>query len=181
MSEQEKLIKELEDIYKQDQMYRTTLNYEENSNQVKDILNKTNLLDKQNLERVEHIIEKYGINSIPNRNESNFKANLAVFLVLQHADLPIRLKYIDLIKEAVNKGRLDSSYLATMKDRNLVDIGEKQIYGTQLEFNNETKKYEVLPIKDIENLDKLRHSVGLEPMEKMLSDYDLTLNDIYKK
>ncbi len=65
-----------------------------------------------------------------------------------------------------------------MTDRNLIDMGKKQIYGTQLEYNEKEQKYKVLPIEDIEKINDLRKTVGLNSIEDMLLEYNLTIQDI---
>ena len=65
-----------------------------------------------------------------------------------------------------------------MTDRNLIDMGKKQIYGTQLEYNGKERKYKVLPIEDIEKINDLRKTVGLNSIEDMLLEYNLTIQDI---
>ena len=59
-------------------------------------------------------------------------------------------------------------------DRINIRQGEKQLYGTQLEFNKEKKRF-VLPndIYDIQNLDKRRSDITLEP----IADYIAKSNE----
>ena len=46
--------------------------------------------------------------------------------------------------------------------------GKKQIYGTQLTWNEKTRRYELYPIEDEEQVDLLRASVGLQPIAEYL-------------
>ena len=51
--------------------------------------------------------------------------------------------------------------------------GKKQIYGTQLTWNEKTGRYELYPIEDEEHVDLLRASVGLQPIAEYLKDFGL--------
>lgn len=87
-------------------------------------------------------------------------ANRALFLIIQHApENETRKKYFPLLKESVNKKESDLADMATMKDRILIQDGEKQIYGTQSKMvDGQLVPY---PIADPKNVNKRRKSVGL--------------------
>jgi hypothetical protein len=57
--------------------------------------------------------------------------------------------------------------LALLEDRINLGNGKRQIYGSQIGTNPETKLNYVLPLEDPDNVDKRRAEVGLEP----LADY----------
>jgi len=78
-----------------------------------------------------------------------------------------------MLKEAVRRGEAESGNAALLKDRILMREGKKQIYGSQLYFNQVTKQLELWPIEDDENVDARRASVGLEPLAEYMKRFGL--------
>lgn len=71
------------------------------------------------------------------------------------------------MRNAVKNGIASNSSLALLEDRVALRQGKKQIYGSQIGFDSETKLYYVMPLEDPDNVDKRRAEVGLQP----LADY----------
>jgi hypothetical protein len=92
------------------------------------------------------------------------KANSALFLVIQHADLETQQKYLPLMREAVKMKKAQPNVLALLEDR--VALGEKrlQIYGSQIGEDSTGQAY-VLPLADPDNVDVRRAEVGLGPLK----------------
>lgn len=65
------------------------------------------------------------------------------------------------MREAVKKGNASPSSLALLEDRVALGQGERQIYGSQIYTDKETKEKYVAPLIDPENVDKRRAEVGL--------------------
>ena len=78
-----------------------------------------------------------------------------------------------MLKEAVRRGEAESGNAALLKDRILMREGKKQIYGSQLHFNQVIKQLELWPIEDDENVDARRASVGLEPLAEYMKRFGL--------
>lgn len=95
------------------------------------------------------------------------QANQTLFLVIQHADLATQQKYLPMMREAVKNKNANSSSLALLEDRVALREGRKQMYGSQIGYDDETNKSYVLPLEDPDNVDKRRAEVGLG----LLSDY----------
>ncbi len=102
------------------------------------------------------------------------KANQALFLVVQHADLEMQKKYLPIMREAVQKGNANASSLALLEDRIALREGRKQIYGSQVGRIPETTEHYVLPLQDPENVDERRATVGLGPLSEYLQNWELT-------
>ena len=81
--------------------------------------------------------------------------------MIQHSDkIP---DYLELIKDAANKGELPKRNVAMMEDRYLMHNGQEQIYGTQgtsLKYNSENPIHIIWPIKDVENVNQRRKEIG---------------------
>jgi len=122
-------------------------------------------IDSINIEKVEHIIEKYGY---PGKTLVGEPENTAVFYVVQHSDKIS--KYYKIIENAGKNKELPFRYVAMMLDRKLTSEGKEQIYGTQVYMqmvnNPKTGKKEpfeyVMPIKDAKNVNKRRKKAGFD-------------------
>ncbi|MGE5437951.1 MAG: DUF6624 domain-containing protein [Syntrophothermus sp.] len=174
----------LDSVYSKDQKYRAHIHeiintYGPNSNEVKvqnQVILKT---DSANLIIVKEILDKRGWvgRDIVGRNGSN-----ALFLVMQHSDLKTQERYLPMMQEAVKKGNLDRTNLALLEDRILIGQGKKQIYGSQIGINQETKKYYILPLEDPDNVDKRREEIGLGKLQNYVSQWGIIWDvEEYKK
>lgn len=99
-----------------------------------------------------------------------------MFLVIQHADLAMQIKYLPMMKEAVKKGDVPKSELALLEDRIRIAQGKKQIYGSQIGRNPQTGKYFVKPIIEPEKVNNRRAKVGLQPIEKYVKHWGINWN-----
>jgi hypothetical protein len=166
---------QLEQIYDSDQKYRAMIGkvqqeYGVESEQFKELIGKMQATDKENLQQVQTIIEKYGW---PGKSMVGGKASSAAWLVIQHAELDVQLKYLPLMREAAEKGEMPKSSLALTEDRILVRQGKPQLYGSQLRNNPETNQMEFYPIADEVNVDKRREAVGLGPIKEYAKGFGL--------
>ncbi len=96
-----------------------------------------------------------------------------MFLVIQHSELRVQKKYYPIMKVAVEKGNALSCDLALLIDRIRIREGKKQIYGSQIGYDEITKSYYILPLIKPSEVDKRREKVGLEPISDYISIYDL--------
>ncbi|MBK8723222.1 MAG: hypothetical protein IPL95_13420 [Saprospiraceae bacterium] len=94
------------------------------------------------------------------------------FWILQHAPYEIRKKYFSKIETAADICEFEWSNLAYMIDRNLVDENKPQRYGTQVFYDEKTKKFKPFPIENMKILDKLRAEQHLEPFDKYLKSFN---------
>ena len=171
---------ELDSILFKDQIYREYVDSEtteERKNEIAKLTKKSretldvnswnliNNYDKENLPKVEKIIEKYGY---PGKNLVGEPTNTAVFYVIQHSD-KIN-KYYPIIEKAGKQKELDFTYVAMMLDRKLLSENKEQIYGTQIYGrqikNKETGKEDffmyVQPIKNAKSVNKRREKAGFK-------------------
>jgi outer membrane protein assembly factor BamB len=166
---------ELERMLVEDQRLRTQTNdvekkYGHNSKELAALWAEQEAMDKKILRRLEEIIERYGW---PGESLVGADASLAAFLILQHADYEYQKKYFPLVKEAERKKEIDPSNVALLEDRILMREGEKQIYGTQLTWNEKSRRYELYAIEDEEHVDLLRARVGLQSIAEYLKTFGL--------
>jgi hypothetical protein len=117
--------------------------------------------DSINRVKVKGILGQYGWLSI---DEIGERANLAIFLVIQHSDSLTQVTYLPVMRQAVKDGKAKASDLALLEDRVLCIQGKPQLYGSQVRVLR-TGKYTLFPIQDERNVNKRRAEVGLEPLE----------------
>ncbi|MGF1560299.1 MAG: DUF6624 domain-containing protein [Flavobacteriaceae bacterium] len=176
---------ELNTILELDQKYRKEMKsvsslYGTDSDEWLTLWKKQDRLDSMNLKRISEIIEKVG--SYPGKSLVGEPANNVAFFVLQHAPDSIQENYFNMIIDASKNGELAKSLGAKYHDRYLMNKGKPQIYGTQIRFDfkidsitgeKETVKY-LWPISDTTNIDSLRLSCNLEPLEAFLYEFGLS-------
>jgi len=161
-----------------DKIRALSLTADEKQKRVAALMEKQVRLDKRNIRRLVQIINKYGW---PGRSLVGKEGSLTAFLIIQHAELEDQTKYFPMLKEAVRRGEANQDYAALLEDRILMREGKKQIYGSQLHFNEVTKKLELWPIEDEENVDARRTSVGLEPLAEYVKRFGLEYKPLKKK
>ena len=167
----EALVAILDTIHQEDQQYRLQLieiekEFGKESDEIKSCWKIINEKDSINQITVKRILDERGWlgPDIVGKQGAD-----ALFLVIQHSDLETQEKYLPMFKEAVKSGNAKADQLATMVDRVALGRGEKQIYGTQFEKDQETGEFYALPLVDPDNVDKRRTEVGLLPLQEFFS------------
>jgi len=125
--------------------------------------------DSVNLVKVEAILNKYGWLGADAIGEHG---NLALFLVIQHADQETQEKYLPVMRKAVTEGKANAADFALLEDRVALEEGKKQIYGSQVHHDPQTGKNSFFPIEDEQNVDKRRADVGLGPLRDYAKQYN---------
>ncbi|MFC0345088.1 DUF6624 domain-containing protein [Epilithonimonas hispanica] len=166
---------ELLTIYDEDQKYRkqiheTLKKFNDDSKEMQDLWKITLQNDSINLLKVKKILDERGW---VGKDKVGAQANSTLFLVIQHSDLETQKKYLPMMKEAVKNGNADSGSLALLIDRIEIREGRKQIYGSQIGINPNTKTEYVLPVIDPDNVDKRRIEVGLGSMSDYVKNWNL--------
>ena len=166
---------ELLTIYDEDQKYRkqiheTLKKFNDDSKEMQDLWKITLQNDSINLLKVKKILDEKGW---VGKDKVGAQANSTLFLVIQHSDLETQKKYLPMMKEAVKNGNADSGSLALLIDRIEIREGRKQIYGSQIGINPNTKTEYVLPVIDPDNVDKRRTEVGLGSMSDYVKNWNL--------
>ena len=172
------LVAQLDTIHENDQKYRLQLfeilgNPRSESNDLEIIaLSETiNESDSINLLKIEKILNEHGWLGADVIGE---QGNNTLFLVIQHSDLEIQVKYLPMLREAVKRGNAKGEYLALLEDRIAMKQGKRQIYGSQIEKDYDTGESYVWPLTEPEKVNKRRAEVGLEPIEDYVKSMGMT-------
>lgn len=169
------LIAMLDSVFTEDQKYRLQIDeiektYGWESNEMQTHWQIINEKDSLNLIKVIDILENYGWlgpDVVGGRGSST------IFLVIQHADLPTQVKYLPLMKDAVKSGKAQGSSLAMLEDRVALGLGKRQIYGSQIGRDVDTKLHYISPLEDPDNVDIRRSAVGLQPLADYVSQWQI--------
>ena len=179
------LSKVLEKIYFQDQIPRQQLapmekEFGYSSVEVNKQWELINRNDSVNTIIVSEIIDKYGWLGTDKISDT---ANRTLFLVIQHADIDTKLKYIDKLKDAAKTGRAKPSDYALLADRTNLHLRKFQVFGSQLATNKSGINV-FYPILNEPNVNKRRQHFGLKPLEEYAVFfnvvYTLPKKDLYK-
>lgn len=192
----ENLKKELDGIYKTDQILREYIDNETTESRKLQILNETgyskddfangnvykvlNARDSINLIRIEEIIAKYGY---PGKTLVGEPTNEAAWIVIQHSKKIGN--YFPMIQEAGASNEIPFTKVAMMHDRMLMYEGKEQLYGTQVSgqyiLNTTTGKKEfwycVWPIQNAESVNELRKEAGFTTT---VEEYAKSMGVVYK-
>lgn len=170
------LQQQLEQIYVKDQMLRQLYREAEDKfgrdspemNYFWELISKQ---DKQNEADVEKIINEFGW---VGKSEVGGKANMTLWLVIQHAPLEKQELYLPRLQASVKAGESSGSHLALLEDRILMRNDKPQIYGSQVITNPETGNQEVYDLFEPDFVDERRASVGLAPLRDYPTRFGIT-------
>lgn len=193
----ENLKKELDGIYKSDQILREYIDSETTDSRKLQILNETgysrddfangnvykilNTRDSINLIRIEEIIAKYGY---PGKTLVGEPTNEAAWIVIQHSKKIA--DYFPMIQEAGASNEISFTKVAMMHDRLLMQEGKEQLYGTQgagmYILNPTSGKKEfwsyIWPIQNAESVNELRKEAGFVTA---VEEYAKSMGIVYKR
>jgi hypothetical protein len=101
-------------------------------------------------------------------NELNTQDQISAFLLVDHSpDTALQASALPILKQqAIKFGKPAEQMVALLEDRVLVQQGRLQIYGTQVHVEGDSLI--VYPIADSVNVDSLRSSIGLPPLQQYL-------------
>ena len=169
---------ELLAIFNEDQDGRRKLDALErqgdsDSSEVKALWKEISEKDDANLPKVTAILDRRGW---PGPALVGKKANEAVFLVIQHADLATQQKYLPMMRAAVREGKAEAGRLALLEDRVALGEGRRQVYGSQLMSLPKTGICILRPLDDPDHVDERRAAVGLQPLAEYLKHWNIVWN-----
>ncbi len=178
------LVATLDSIYINDQGYRQQIDsfqkkYGWESKEMQGLFQQIHNADSVNQIKVRKILDERGWLG---EDIVSKQGNQTLFLVIQHADLDVQLKYLPMMMEAAAKGKANRASLAMLEDRIAIRQGKRQLYGSQIGRDETTGKYYVLPLEDPDNVDKRRAEVGLGTLQHYVSMWQIIWNaEEYKK
>jgi hypothetical protein len=178
------LIRVLTIVEANDEVYRDQYEdsigrYGVDSKEVKALFERTRVQDSINQLKVCAILDRYGWLGPDVVGEAG---NATFFFVIQHAELPLQIKYLPMLRAAVKDGRAKARHLALLEDRVNLRQGKKQLYGSQVGWDMKTNSHYVLPLEDPDHVDQRRATMGLPPLAEYLQNWQMKWDiEQYKK
>jgi hypothetical protein len=117
--------------------------------------------DSVSFAAIERIIQRYGY---PSKQIAGEAVDIP-FYILGYAPVATKEKYMNEFILAADRGTISWTSLAHFIDKVKVAKGEKQVYGTQGEYDQNFKLI-LYPVADPEHLNVRRKQVGLEELKE---------------
>lgn len=134
------------------------------------------LQDSLNTARITAIIDSAGWLG---PDDVGSDASSTLWLVLQHADLPVQERYLPELRLAVSEGKAQASHLAYLEDRIEMRNARPQIYGSQVLMKDGQAAF--APIRDEEQVNERRAAVGLGPLEDYAAQFGIVWSPAKKQ
>lgn len=172
-SQDYKIIKSrLLEIQQSDQQYRIIIDslvrkakLDWNHPEIQKIIPLAQRQDSLNLLEVKQLLDKHGWLGI---DKIGKEANETLFLVIQHADSLTMEHYFPLLVQSYTLGKSPAKHYALMIDRLLTERGQAQLYGTQMQMQQQNGKFIPFPIANAKEVDTRRKKLGLESLAAYL-------------
>lgn len=118
--------------------------------------------------RLKEIFDEYGFVGFDLAGEDG---SLNFWLMVQHSDHnpDFQKEVLKKMKIEVDNGNAIPNNYGLLVDRVSFNTGKKQVYGTQVTYNMEIGQAYPKPLQDSLNVNEIRKSIGLEPIEKYLN------------
>ncbi|MCO6493569.1 MAG: hypothetical protein J5I98_34430 [Phaeodactylibacter sp.] len=114
--------------------------------------------------KIVSLVENCGFPSAETLGEKGMRT---FWLMVQHNEPELMAYYYPAFEQEVETGGLKESTFVLMTDRLLVNNNYPQVYGSQI------VNWSLYPIENPDSVDIRRASVGLEPLEEYLKNFDL--------
>jgi len=103
------------------------------------------------------------------------EAAYAATNVLTHMGLHARQIYLPMLEAACEDEEADWGEYAPSLDRTELELGRSQVYGTQMEIDEELGEYVPRPLLDPGNVDERRAAIGMEPIADQLARFNAAM------
>jgi hypothetical protein len=117
-----------------------------------------------------------GFDLVGEKGEQNF------WLMTQHCDddPEFQLEILKALEKQVQKKNADARNYGLLTDRVNLNIGKKQVYGTQVSYRDNGQAH-ARNLKNSAKVDQLREEIGLEPLEEYLNQMTLSHFEMNKE
>jgi hypothetical protein len=114
------------------------------------------MTDSLNQTKLDSLVNIYGIETVSSIGKDN------VFIIVQHGPLEMQLRFLPVFKKLhIENGFITGQELALLEDRLLVRTLQKQIYGTQICTNRDTKEQFVCAMENPDYVNVRRLEMGI--------------------
>jgi len=95
--------------------------------------------------------------------------------VLTHMGLEARQTYLPMLAEACEAGEADWAEYAPSLDRTELESGRLQVYGTQMQMDEDLGSYVTYDLLDPDSVEDRRAAIGLEPLAVQLERFNVAM------
>lgn len=127
-------------------------------------------INQKNQRELDSIIK---VNGWPKISDVGYRAAGAAFLIVQHSTLELQQQYLPTIKQLCLDSEAQWQSYALMYDRVQISQDKPQLYGSQVKYNETTKKNDFFPIEDEANVNKRRAEMGMSSLEEYGKYFDI--------
>ena len=120
-----------------------------------------NAVDKQLQAELDDLVRRCGW---PTTSGFGDNAPIYAAFIIQHGTLEYQLKYLPVMRAAVDLAELPSRFLGQLDDRIRMRQGKPQLYGTQIVAGKKPNELELWQIEDEEHVDERRAKIGMIPV-----------------
>lgn len=167
------LISRLDSLKIVDQFWRTELRKLQNGEAVSTAFNENEIskkmiqVDSSNYHELKKILEQFGF---PGYDLVGKDGSGSFWLLIQHQDEhpDFQIFVLDLMEKEVKNENASKANFAYLTDRVKVNTQQEQVYGTQMELNEDETSYQPKKCIDTQNLNQRRLEMGLPPIEEYI-------------
>lgn len=167
------LISRLDSLKKADQVWRIESTKLQNGNPITTNLNKDQIsekmgqVDSSNYHELKEIVEQFGF---PGYDLVGQEGTGSFWLLIQHQDEhpDFQIFVLDLMEKEVKNENASKANFAYLTDRVKVNTQKEQVYGTQMELNEDETSYQPKKCIDPQNLNQRRLKMRLPPIEEYI-------------
>lgn len=127
-------------------------------------------INLHNQQELETLLQSEGW---PKISEVGYVAASTAFLIIQHSDSALQRKYLPVIRQLCLEKEASWQWYALMYDRLQTEEGKPQKYGSQVRYNDTTKKYELFPLEDEAKVDEWRREAGMGPLADYVQQWEI--------
>ncbi len=123
---------------------------------------------KTNQKRLQQIFDQHGFVGV---DLAGREGSRCFWLMVQHSDhVPnFQNEVLEKMKTEVDKDNADPRLYGLLVDRVKLNMGQAQVYGTQVEYNTDTCQAFPKHLADRDQVNQRRQTIGLEPIEEYLN------------
>jgi hypothetical protein len=167
------LISRLDSLKKIDQFWRNESTNLQNGDPVTTKLNKDQIskkmiqVDSSNYHELKKILEQFGF---PGYDLVEKNGSGSFWLLIQHQDEhpDFQILVLELMEKEIKNQNASKANFAYLTDRVKVNTQQEQVYGTQMELNEDETSYQPKKCIDPQNLNQRRQQMGLPPIEEYI-------------
>lgn len=165
----EKMKSSLKKMYKEDQdIQNLIINIDTTSMNQSDLEKRKYQIFESNCSAIKNYFKEYGYPTITNNGEN---ISHTFWLLVQHCDhdTDFQKQVLSVMKKELKRDNVDKINYAYLYDRVQINSGKKQLYGTQVGFDERYQPY-IKELRSPSEVNTRRKTIGLNTIEEYLKE-----------